>query len=461
MNLVGNDELHSEDQLRALWKESMKSVNCTTAHIAYDNFLLLMKGQTKEPEIQPPSSRVSWLNPVPEGISIAESIAEENVEEMPESPHKETKESPPHSPRVANLSEAESLLIENRITDEGSMSSLPNMTSPVMYDESSNSSLGMPAVPSMDSPLAAKVSAEVQVATGDQLPDFAALKKPSTITRGRSKSLADESESFDESSAPAFHGDTRRALALPERDPKVTEELAKNQSALAVSRHLYRAHRQMRLAVLEASRRFEEEQARRARDALMAQKTKEAGMMGLGQAGLVMRHGHREQVTTDAIRRYLDQYRAEQQQLVEKATRRGGRGRSKRKKTISDMSSMMNPSLGQDELAVIVSKAALTPEGSKNLLNASFNDLGEFPDLKGMVNGAALPAPTKTEDVTTVDSVAARPSIQMVDKTLRKATVPGHFHQTKDPFSSDGMYGGARIGLVDVNQIKSKPKKKK
>ncbi len=453
MNLVGNDELHSEEQLRTLWKESMKSVNCTTAHIAYDDFLLLMKGQTNELEVQPPSKRTSWLNSVPEGVSVAE--------EHSESPEMECTDSAIVPFDGPNLSETQSHLIEVRNMDEGSLSSLPNMTSPVMYEESSDSSFGMTASPVLDSPSVTKVLSEVPATEDSHVPDSTTLKKPSTITRGRSKSLADEADGLDESPAPAFRGDTRRALALPERDPKVNQELAKNQSALAVSRHLYRAHRQMRLAVLEASRRFEEEQARRARDALMAQKTKEAGLMGLGQAGLVMRHGHRVQVTTDAIRRYLEDYKAEQQELVDKATRRGGRGRSKRKKTISDMSAMMNPSLGQDELAVIVAKSANTPEAAKIILNASFNDLGAVPDLKSTTIPELPPAIMNSNEDVEAESFAPGPSIERVDQIVRKATVPGQFHQTKDPFSYDGMYGGARIGLVDVNQIKSKGKTKK
>jgi hypothetical protein len=458
MNLVGNDELHSDEQLRGLWKESMKSVNCTTAHIAYDQFLLLMKGQTKEPELPPPSSaRMASLGSVPEGGSV--------VEEHPEFTEEAGKGPNSLPPRVANLGEPEVHLIDPTANEDWSLNSLPNMTSPAMY-ESSGSSIGLSGSPGLDSPLISKVVSEEP---SSEIPVLAE-KKPGIITRGRSKSLAEESESSNDSPVPSFRGDSRIALSLPERDPKVNQELAKNQSALSVSRQLYRAHRQMRLSVMEASRRFEEEQARRARDALMAQKAKEAGMMGLGQAGLVMRHGHKVQVTTDAIRQYLEDYKAEQQELVEKATRRGGRGRGNRKKTISDMSAMMNPSLGQDELAGIVAKAVKTPQTAKETLNASLSDFGlsDFgvPDLKMPVAAPftamaphppgphATPpvGPTKAASVAVIET---GPSVRVVDKSLRKATVPGQFHQTKDPFRSDGMYGGARISLVDVNQIKS------
>lgn len=453
MNLVGNDELHSEEQLRTLWKESMKSVNCTTAHIAYDDFLLLMKGQTKEPELLPPSSgRMPGLVSVPEGGSEAE--------EHPELVEKAGKDFSPLPPRVTNLGEPEVHSFDPTANDDGSLSSLPNMISPAMY-ESSGSSIGASGSPVLDSPLLNKV---ISGGLSSGTPE-SALKKPGTIKRGRSKSLADESECGSESPVPSFRGDSRIALSLPERDPKVNQELAKSQSVLAVSRTLYRAHRQMRISVMEASRRFEEEQARRARDALMAQKAKEAGMMGLGQAGLVMRHGTKVQVTTDAIRQYLEDYKAEQQELVEKATRRGGRGKGNRKKTISDMSAMMNPSLGQDELSNIVIAATRTPQGAREMLNASLTDFG-VPDLSKPVTAplsARLPRPTgprpqpvgAIQSSSVVAGVEMGPSVHVVDKSIRKATVPGQFHQTKDPFSSDGMYGGARISMVDVNQITS------
>jgi len=439
MNLVGNDELHSEEQLRTLWKESMKSVNCTTAHIAYDSFLLLMKGQTKEPEILPLSNRRSSLGPVPECGSVAEENPESsNVEE----------ESTSLRPRVV------SEFVDPKADDDASTSSLPNMASPVMYE--SSSSTGMHISADTDSPLLNKVVKDVPAVRANGTPERNE-RKPPIITRGRSKSLAEESESlehsFPEPPAPAFPSDSRRALVLPERDPKVNEELAKNSSALAVSRHLYRAHRQMRLSVMEASLRFEEEQARRARDTLMAEKAK-----GLGLAGLVMRHGHRVQVTTEAIRQYLDNYRAEQQQLVDKATRRGGRGRGNRKKTISDMSAMMNPSLGQDELAELAAKAAKSPEAKNEIMNASLNEIG-LPELKEEAMGSAITS--KTAKAASIAGMEAGPSVHVIDKMLRKATVPGEFHQTKDPFSSDGMYGGARIGMLDVNQIKSSAKPKK
>lgn len=427
MNLVGNDELHTEEQLRSLWKDSMRSVNCTSQHIAYDQFLRLMKGQTKDPDLPMPSVRLASLGSVPEGESTIEEGMPEDVSSMP--------------PRVANIEDSKPHLLESA-GDSDSLASLPNMTSPAMYDTSSSTLGGVSSSPILDSPIEGKKITELGN-PASTIPELAG-SPGSKLVRGRSKSLADEAESFVPPEA-TFQKDTRRAIALPERDPKVSQELA-GQSTLAVSRQLYRAHRQMRLSVLEASRRFEEEQARRARDTLMAEKAKEAGLMGLGQAGLVMRHGLKVHVTTDAIREYLEKYRAEQQQLVEKATRRGGRGRGNRKKTISDMSAMMNPSLGQDEMTMIAAKAAQSPDATKLILNSSLTNFASVPELPKTTR--PLPLPPKLPK-------AVLPPVDVVDKSVRKPTIPGQFHHTKDPFSMDGMYGGARINAVDVNQIKS------
>ena len=48
MDLMGNDAEQSEDAMRSMWGDSMKACNCSHARITYENFLLLMKGQTKE-----------------------------------------------------------------------------------------------------------------------------------------------------------------------------------------------------------------------------------------------------------------------------------------------------------------------------------------------------------------------------------------------------------------------------
>jgi hypothetical protein len=485
MDLVGGDELHSQEQFRIMWRESMKSVNCAQSHITYDNFLLLMKGQTKEPEptellLPSPSTRMSSLLVVPEGVQVEEGRTELDVD-VEASKDK-------LSPTLSHHMGEHVHFLEDKNEDEVSLHSLPNIGGQDMY-QSSNSSVSLGFSPR--SPESRKMIEDIAETSSTKMPGLDGPSGPSgpgLMKRQRSKSLADENEagfdaeegSSDSFVVPAFRADSRRALALPEHASSrnnellahpgqtaiMNSELGKNMSALAVNRQLYRAHRQMRISVLDASRRFEEQQARRARDTLMAEKEKEEDMMGLGQAGLVMKHGQKVHVTSETIRQYLDDYRAEQQQKVEKANRRGGRGRHARKKTISDMSAMMNPSMGEEELGDVAFQASKTPDVSKKLFNNSLTNIGiDMPDLKQPHLTAMMPPKHMGQGNNcnghqrkSVGSVAAieglSPSmVEVVDKSLRKATVPGQFRTTQDPFRSDGMYGGARIGALTVNQI--------
>ena len=432
MDLVGSDELHSEEMVRTMWKESMKSVNCSQARITYDNFLLLMKGQTREPEPERsvPSSRRSGLLAVPEGVSVDEADGPPKDAEMP----------------LDKLLEQNVALDTKKGEDDISMHSLPNLGAKDL-NESSNSSLGFGSpgrVEDGSSPHDCKGVSETQWEDDEAGADFA-VEDESNVEKGklgRKRSYSLPGENDESSDVAKFGADSRRAVALPEHDRNIGGNLNKSKSALVVNRQLYRAHRQMRLSVLEASRRFEEQQTRRARDTLIAQKEAEAGLMG---AGLVMRHGLKVQVSSEAIRKLLDENRAEQQVLVEKANRRGGRGRSSRKKTISDMSAMMTSSMGQDELGAISAQASKTPDNTRNLHHMSVQGALEMPSLTEEMP-QAIPLPPRSEK---------NKQIPVVDTGLRGATVPGEFRKTQDPFSAEGMYGGARITAQDVRQIRS------
>jgi calcium-dependent protein kinase len=424
MNLVGSDELHSQEQIRVMWMESMKSVRCTQENITYEDFLLLMKGQTREPEPVVASARGPSLGPLPEG----ELLDEAELQKSAELPATEEKLPGALSPHLVNNHDPG---LEENNTDDGSTRSLPNVGGSNTYD-SSSSSLGLPS-PASDSPASRPIISDIDANEQTIIPDVSVQMSP--ITRGRSKSLAEENESRD-----------------------ADDGLAQNNIALIVSRQLYRAHQKnqkMRISVLEASRRFEEEQARRARDTLIAQK--------LSQAGLVMRHGHKVQVTSEAIRKYLKENKAEQQELVEKANRRGGRGRSSRKKTISDLNAMLNPSLGPDEMGEIARKAHFhTPQPVKNMQGGLSGEALEVPDLRSKSSEQDVNphehknAPMSTVVVGKKQSTVDVPSLELIDKAVRKATVPGEFRETKDPFSSDGMYGGSRINTIDVNAMRDK-----
>jgi hypothetical protein len=242
------------------------------------------------------------------------------------------------------------------------------------------------------------------------------IARPDPYTRRRSRSM-DEKDGSAEKDGTDLHvvADVARHMIVPETG-HVMKQLDSTKSALVVNRQLYRAHRQMRLAVLEASKRFEEEQAKHAREVILAQREaegKEKESMGMIQAGLVMRHG--QKVSSEAIRNVLRENQSQQQGLVEKANKRGGRGRRSRKKTISDMSGMLT-SLGQEEMGLIAATAtSSSPEPPPAITPVVDDDV-----------------PLSKES----DNVKAD-----IFGNLRDATVPGEFRRTSDPFGREGKYG--------------------
>jgi len=498
--LVGNDDMATEQEMRQMWTESMNNVGSTQEHITYEHFLLIMKGQTekavKHHHIDR-DLRPTQLESVPEQedelhasdtASATETSEVTNATANPASPLSPTKTSASKTVKIVDAPGLELSPSRDKarflLSEASNQTSLPNLRAAAMYDSEGS-------LPAMESPsMRASMPASSQNATWSTPPDTGAnnadaerLKlvknaisfppKPSVVTRRRSKSFGNEEAAAARPDSPTedfledveatanlskseLGVDARRAVVLPEKHDAIQDELA-NKSALYVNRELYRAHRRMRISVLDASRRFEEKQAIRARDKLMKEQVKEA--MG---AGLVMRHGTKLQVTSEAIRKYLDEAMAKQQVLLEKANRRGGRGRRTRKKTISDMSAMMSPSMTQDEMGEAALQAwSQTPDSKRTTATYDFAGAEALPDLS-MTNDKRLPlAPRTTSGGTRrrhsgnriqvqVDSLAAiddaaapsTPNLPQIDhKSLRKPTVPGQFMKTEDPFGASGMYG--------------------
>jgi hypothetical protein len=48
MDLMGSDAIQSKEDMHRMWGDGIQAVKGQHARIAYDDFLLLMKGQTKE-----------------------------------------------------------------------------------------------------------------------------------------------------------------------------------------------------------------------------------------------------------------------------------------------------------------------------------------------------------------------------------------------------------------------------
>merc|ERR1711933_505410 len=157
--------------------------------------------------------------------------------------------------------------------------------------------------------------------------------------------------------------------------------------------------RQMRLSVIDACKRFEEQQAKHAHGVLLAEKKNMANLGGV--AGLVMRRVENKTVSSEEVKNLLEKNRREQQDLMDKANRRGGGRRSRRKKTVSDLSIMVG-SISTDAMA----KAA--HQGKK----------------------PTIPPVIETKPLELADD----------DTNFRSATVPGDFRKVKDPFGSHGKY---------------------
>jgi len=494
VNLVGSDNMESEREMRSMWMESMANVGGNQEHITYDHFLLIMKGQTEKAVMHhhiDPNLRPKHLESVPE-----------QEDDVPASEHSEgaevateTKEAVPKpTVKIADPSIGIDLGLDLAASDDSdtkaerarflvqaaNQKSLPNLRVANMYDSGNslgtlekgvkNASIAAPSA-SQNATWPTAQTTHVKPTSEERAK---VIKKPSIVTRRRSKSLETENPEYERAESPVpdmiddhlskaeLGVDARRALMLPERDGAIKDELA-NKSALAVNRELYRAHRRMRVSVLEASRRFDEMQAFRARDKLMKEKAKEAG------AGLVMRHGTKVQVSSEAIRKYLEKTKAEQQALLEKANRRGGRGRRNRKKTISDMSAMLSPSLTQDEMGETARLAMLsqTPDSKRSTFEYSFEGVEGLPDFPSNPSPDSGPSLTPRaqrrhsghriqavpqrrssgqriqvpESITALDDSTSNLVPEIDLKSLRKPTVPGQFKKTEDPFGASGLYG--------------------
>ena len=151
-------------------------------------------------------------------------------------------------------------------------------------------------------------------------------------------------------------------------------------------------------------------------------------------AGLVMRHGHSKELSSEAIRTLLKRKKKEQEALLEVANKRGGRGRRTRKKTISDMSAML-VSVAPNEFAL--------------------------PSLDEQT--PAHPIVKEEEEEPTVEEFDIH-NLQLHETAHPKPTVPGVFKKTNDPFLSFSKifgFGGSAPMTEETVEISSPPETKK
>jgi hypothetical protein len=414
MDLVGSDANNDEEAMSKMWADSMTACNCSTARITYDDFLMIMKGQTKENEDVAPSS-----------VKAHEGVSQPNYDAPPLHvvPEELDNEVNHHLPVDAQGSKLPILSDGGTPTSFKAINSslgplmpltptAPYIDTPLSMDDDDDLPISPHAdtypMPDVVFTLAGGVLASELNNSNPELPkSILGLPRPPRVARQKSRSM-DESEMKKRMILPTgFPTDARRAVNLPETDPERRDALLNGTnkcSALQTNRNLYRAHRHMRLAVMEASKRFEEQQVRHARDVLIAQEEEKRG-----GAGLIMRRVENKTITAEAVTSLLEQNHKEQQDLMEKASRLGGRGRLSRRKTISDIGGMLG-SLSQDEMTNIC-------------MQATEANSAQMEPLR-------IPPVIETRPMGDSDA----------DTNLRGATVPGEFRKVNDPFGAHGKY---------------------
>eukprot|EP00567_Pseudictyota_dubia_P008196 CAMPEP_0197434504 /NCGR_PEP_ID=MMETSP1175-20131217/2217_1 /TAXON_ID=1003142 /ORGANISM="Triceratium dubium, Strain CCMP147" /LENGTH=1169 /DNA_ID=CAMNT_0042963249 /DNA_START=58 /DNA_END=3567 /DNA_ORIENTATION=- len=478
-DLLGDDPSHSEDAMRRMWGDSMKACNCMHAHITYEDFLLLMKGQTKpdgdvlgasqsslgsssfglgrsshvglgldvvheshENALSPSGSSdapaESNLIILPSGDAVAvdgtiSAAAEKKGAPLtPPPPSGTSPSSPPNAfhqsvpafhqsaPVIDDMSDGPLMMDEDDLDEK--ISEAADKMIAGLTASSNTANLTPPQTPKRG-----PVDFITPVSQREKLsPKSLNIPSPfdaerSALFRRRSRSVDDQDtaegipvpllplEPGEQS--PVFRPDVRRATFLPEHnhnnseiDKTIRDE---TKTPLVVNRKLYRAHRQMRLAVMEASKRFEEQQMARTKKMLDEQnKTKPCG------AGLTMRHGHVREMSSGSIRKLMQQQQQQQDAAVNKASKRGGRGRRTRKKTVSDMAGMLSSAPpGEILMDPTPSKAASVGKDDVN---------------------PAPPNPVKRGET---DSKVPSPP-----EPLFRPTTPGVFRKTVDPFAEFSGY---------------------
>jgi len=155
-------------------------------------------------------------------------------------------------------------------------------------------------------------------------------------------------ETKDEEPPLFLFSDSGRAVSLPEHsdgDNEIVRVVSESSATpLVVNRMLYRAHRQSRLAVLEASRLFEEEQMKRTAKKLNESLSNTEYSVGVNSslygAGLMMRHSEDATATSESVRKLVKQTQEEMQEKISKAARKSGRNYDRRR-SHSDMTELL------------------------------------------------------------------------------------------------------------------------
>ena len=396
MDLLGRDAAGSEEAMRTMWGDSIQASQIQNAQITYDDFLLLVKGQTREDQTKQHRLIPSVVKPTLDVLHEVTSLGSETEEDISN----------------MNLSKLPSSPI-GLYGKTGEESEYTSDEYPVFIEDVEENVSIAPRSPENQQPVVPIVETPLPLFKLS-IPNLSpkSTKSRYLIARGRSRSV-DDNDSSDEKEVDKNQPSSKEVPDNVDND--------ESNSSLVVNRKLYREHREFRIALLEASKRFEDEQFQRTR-AELQEKQKEDDTPHFG-AGLVMKHGHAKGLSSKSIRKLMMQRHEEQQHLVEKATRRTGRrDRRARKKTISDMSGMIGGFKTEKEPSnknVSVVKAMYV------------SPLDNFADGKEEVK-----------------SITAQTEQNLhLEIAHRKPTIPGKFTKTNDPFIQIGNVIG-----IDFNE---------
>jgi len=389
LDLMGADAAE-EEEIRRMYIESLthtrrpnNQINGPNPVIYYEDFLLLMKGQTRDEYGNIYGAASPRLNPSLPSVMLP-STASGNLGGLATLP--ELKLSP--------LTEENELDSPTAISPK-SLRKIPIDTS-LHSEESGSADAPEKVANTRTSSVPVTERERVRSYSFDDFDDQHREGSPPSTPKSPSGSTNANISATSATAESNITGTYHIALTLPEktlikRDSIVNRisTSSTRDSIMVNNRELYRAHRKMRLAVLDASKRFEEETARRILAEIKAAHDNNPGNTASNKLtsngnrdtkpGLIMRRGtgthNNKQLSSESVRKLLVQREKEHQKSLNEASKRGGRNR--RQRVVSDLSSMMNSSNHQSRIGNNFSGGAKQSNDEENYLQQNSGSVGQ------------------------------------------------------------------------------------
>jgi hypothetical protein len=327
IELMGNDVLPGEEEMVSMWSNSMGEGRQPREFMIYDDFVLLMKGQSTEtPTINFigdsfPQTDTTTLATVSEGQSGLKSMIEDE---------KKSTQAPAAAVgtkvRSAPLPSARALEHSNQ--NDMDVSPLSINDEKGLVSSYQANAFGDLAPPQRSSRLSGNRPVDLGM---KQIDRVAAPGLPSQVRltlraerRSKSAGSKDAKESLE------LNPDLMRPLLTLQQNYSHSQK----KRVAFETKSTPTLNDQMRVSVLEASKNFEQQQAEHAKEVLMAQQNNDV----VDEPFLVMKHGHKKHVSSELIKNTLRVNQAEQVVLIKKAMRQADRGTiTSGQRTKSDM----------------------------------------------------------------------------------------------------------------------------